>query len=183
MRRLIAFAALAIAACSVAPTSTPAVVRLDPSPSVTPVATPTPSAVPTVSTAPTATTAPTTPTATAGPRGRVDVINGPRPVVIQIQTGGLGGVTDLSAWAWEVPPGARLTLLDEPHARPAYIWILDVPGSKHSCGQLAYTTFSADPFTIVLTGPATGGDYRMTLKVGASLRGPVDTDYSPACSG
>jgi hypothetical protein len=52
-----------------------------------------------------------------------------------------------------------------------------------SRGQLAYTTFFADPFTIVLTGPAEAGAYRMTLKVGSSLRGPVDTDYSPACSG
>jgi hypothetical protein len=108
------------------------------------------------------------------------VINGPRPVVIQIQTGGSG---DGAAWGWLIPAGARLTLLDEPHAKPGYISILDVPTAKHSCGELAKTTFSADPFTIILSGPASGGDYRMTLKVGTSLRGPVDSDYSPACSG
>jgi hypothetical protein len=153
------------------------VVRLDPTSSVTPVATPTPSPTPTASTAP---TAPATPTETAGPRGRVDVINGPRPVVIQIQT---GGFTDAAAWSWLVPAGARLTLLDEPHAKSGYVRVLDVPAAMHSCGQLAYTTFSADPFTIVLSGPAAGGEYRMTLKVGTSLRGPVDTDYSPVCSG
>jgi len=89
------------------------------------------------------------------------VINGPRAVVIQIQT---GGFTDAAAWSWLVPPGARLTLLDEAHAKPGYIWVLDVPTAKNSCGQVAYTTFSADPFTIVLNGPAGGGDYRMTLK-------------------
>jgi len=142
-----------------------------------PVATSMASAAPTASPVP---TAPTLPTATAGPRGRVDVINGPRAVVIQIQT---GGFTDAAAWGWLVPPGARLTLLDEAHAKPGYIWVLDVPTAKNSCGQVAYTTFSADPFTIVLNGPAGGGDYRMTLKLGASLRGPVDTDYSFACSG
>jgi hypothetical protein len=153
------------------------VVRVDASPSVAPVITPTPSPAPTVSTA--SITPAAAPIATAGPRGRVDVINGPRPVVIQIQT---GGFTDAAAWGWLVPAGARLTLLDEPHARPGYIWILDAT-AKHFCGQLAYTTFSADPFTILLSGPAIGGDYRMRLKVGTSLRGPVDSDYSPACSG
>jgi hypothetical protein len=100
--------------------------------------------------------------------------------VIQIQT---GGSTDAAAWGWLVPADARLTLLDEPHAKPGYITILDVPTAKHSCGQLAYTTFSPDPFTIVLSGPASGGDYRMNLKVGTSLRGPMDSDYSTACSG
>ena len=48
------------------------------------------------------------------------MINGPRAVVIQIQT---GGFTDAAAWGWLVPPGARLTLLDEAHAKPGYIWV------------------------------------------------------------
>jgi photosystem II stability/assembly factor-like uncharacterized protein len=104
-------------------------------------------------------------------RGRVEVINGPRQVIVSI-------ATDRGAWMWLVPPGARMTLLDEAEARPGGIEIIG-----DGCELLGTAAFGATPFTIVLDGPATGGRYTLRLDTSTSLTGPANTDYYGLCSG
>jgi len=113
----------------------------------------------------------------SGDRQRIDVVNGPREVVVSI-------ATDLAAWEWTVPAGARFILLDEPLARPGGIEILDHSSQGKMCQVLDTSNFTAASFTIVLTGPAVGGPYTMTLHYGSpDSNGAASTDYTSDCSG
>jgi hypothetical protein len=109
-------------------------------------------------------------------RQRIEVVNGSREVVVSI-------ATDLAAWEWIVPVGARLTLLDEPVARPGAIELIDHSGIGHFCGVLDRAVFDARSFTIVISGPTNDGGYTMTLDYSTSPTGTPDVNYTFDCSG
>ncbi len=139
---------------------------------------PAPTASPAIRPTATAPAEPTgLPTSAAAERQRIEVVNGPREVVVSI-------ATDLAAWAWIVAPGAHLVLLDEPVARPGGIELMDHSAPGSACRLLDTDTFEARSFTIVATGPTSDGAYTMTLDYGSSAQpGSASTEYTSDCSG
>jgi len=168
-RTLVLASLITLAGCVALPTnpaSIPATASSEPSP-VTSQTLSQPSPVASITPTPSQSTLTAPPTS----RWHVDVINGPRTVVVSL-------ATDTSAGLWLVPAGASLTLLDEPEARPGGVYILE-----EDCTHLAYSLFDAESFTLVLSGPATGPGYTLTIETGAPLLGPPSTDFFPYCSG
>jgi hypothetical protein len=159
---VLVLATLLVGACTSTPVETPA-------PTAQPTAAPT--VAPTDSPEPSPSDAPI-----AGKRRRVDVANGPRPVIVQIQTG--SGI-----YAWLVAAGEHSTLLDEDQGTPGYLWVLEPPTASRSCGDIGDDVFGKGTITIVLGGPAAGVGYTVKVVNGATASGPARTDYTPACSG
>jgi hypothetical protein len=108
-------------------------------------------------------------------RWRVDVVNNARTVLVQIDA-------ESAVYAWEVPAGARFTLIDDADAQTGHIWIRDLASSGNSCAIIAEGAFEATSFTIMLNDPA-GRPYEMTLTAGSTTTGGPNTSYDPACSG
>ena len=149
---------LGAAACSnPQPTRTP-------SPTVAPTpgqsATIGPSAVPTTSPRPSPSIEP----------WRVDVVNGPRRVIVSVSPGGL----------YFVEPNATVTLFEAPQAQAGGIEVMEVTGS--GCVLLDKTTFVAESFTIKLSGGSTG-PYAIAVVSGTSLTGPPTAERTTSCMG
>ena len=149
---------LGVAACS-NPQRTPT-----PSPTVAPTsgqtATIVPSAVPTTSPRPSPSIEP----------WRVDVVNGPRRVIVSVSPGGL----------YFVEPNATVTLFELPKAQAGGIEVMEVTDS--GCVLLDKTTFVAESFTIKLSGGSTG-PYAITVAPGATLTGAPTAERTTACMG
>jgi hypothetical protein len=120
MRRLAALVCLVVAACNATPTASLPTDTLDSTPVAAPIS-----------------PQPSSPGASGTvARWRVDVVNGPRPVIISI-------TTDTSAWEWLVRAGEKRTLLDETGARPGGIEVISDVEVTGACTVLARATFSA----------------------------------------
>jgi hypothetical protein len=117
--------------------------------------------------------APLLPTAPTPAGWRVDVVNGPRRVIVSI-------ATDRQAAMWFVDPGARVNLLDWPEARPGGIELIEI--TADGCVLLDSVLFPAENFTIVLNGAAIGS-YTITVEPGASTTGPPGVEATTSCSG
>lgn len=106
------------------------------------------------------------------PRWKVDVVNGNGPVQVGI-------TTDREGWAWIVPAGAQIVLLDLPNSREGTIEIV-----SRDCKLLSATLFSSSSFTIVIEPvDAEPPDVTIRLEPGAPLPGPANVDYETWCSG
>ena len=110
----------------------------------------------------------TTPTAA---RWKVDLVNGNGPVQVGI-------TTDREAWAWIVPAGARIVLLDLPEPREGGIEIL-----SRDCSILNTTAFSSSSFTIVIEPGDAPPEVTVRLEPGAPLPGAANLDYEAWCTG
>jgi hypothetical protein len=108
-------------------------------------------------------------------RWRVDVVNGPRPVIVSI-------ATDSEAWLWPIAAGERRTLLDEPVAHAGGIEVMGVVNGD-PCTLLDHAFFPPESFTINLAGAPQGRDYTMTVTPGAPLGGPAFHIDFMDCSG
>lgn len=104
------------------------------------------------------------------------MINGPREVVVSI-------AGPDAAWAWVVPAGADMTLLDERLAKPGSIEILDHSLGGLPCALLDSGLFEALSIVIHLDGPAAGPGYSMTLEPRPYTPGQPNVDYTADCSG
>jgi hypothetical protein len=143
-----------------------------PPPSTSPVAVlPTPTPVETRETL-AASTSPTL----AG-RWRVDVVNGPRPIIIRFSPdleSGLPSPTmadgQILPYAWQVEANARLTLFDQPTGPSAgsfdLLQAFNDPSKLDHCHVFQTVQFSAESFTIVLTGATLGPDYSAMIEPG-----------------
>lgn len=152
MRVVLALVLLVVSACS------------------TIVPTPTPTSVPTATTDLSA--APTT-SATPSPSiepWRVDVVNGPRRVIVSVSPGGL----------YFVEPNTTVTLFEAPQAQAGGIELIEVTDS--GCVLLDKTTFPAESFTIRLIG-GSKGQYTITLESGTTLSGPPTAERTTSCMG
>ena len=153
MRVALALLLLVVSACStVAPTPAPTLApTLAPTsaPASAPNATIGPSAAPETSVGPSPSVEP----------WRVDVVNGPRRVIVSVSPGGL----------YFVEPNAMVTLFETPHAQAGGIEVIEV--TESGCVLLDKTTFRAESFTIKLIG-GLKGPYMVTLESGAGLTGP-----------
>lgn len=149
---LLALMLLLVCGCStVEPTPTPRVV---PSATSRPSASPTPSAEPTPS----------------PERWRIDVVNGPRRVIVSVSPGGL----------YFVEPNVKLTLFEAPEARAGGIELIEV--TDDGCVLLDTATFPAESFTIMLIGGPTG-PYALALEPGTTLAGPPTAERTSDCMG
>lgn len=109
---------------------------------------------------------------TGPPRWKVDVVNGNG----QLQ---VGITTDREGWAWIVPAGAQIVLLDLPESREGRIEIV-----SRDCRLLNATVFSSSSFTIVIEpGDAVPPEVTVRLEPGAPLPGPANVAYEAWCSG
>jgi hypothetical protein len=109
------------------------------------------------------------PTGTPAP-WRVDVANGPRRIIVSLSPGGL----------YFVDPNAKVTLLESPEARSGGIEVIEV--TNDGCVVLDAAQFSAESFTITLTGGQTG-PYTITLEPGTTLTGPPTAKRTTDCMG
>jgi len=116
------------------------------------------------------------PTVAAG-RWRVDVVNGPRPIIIRFSPAldsGLPSPTmangQILEYAWQVEANARLTLFDQPTVPSAgsfdLLQAFNDPSKLDHCHVFQTVPFSAESFTIVLTGATLGPDYSATIEPG-----------------
>lgn len=101
---------------------------------------------------------------------RVDVVNGPRRVIVSVSPGGL----------YFVEPNAAVTLFEMPQVQAGGIEVMEVTDS--GCVLLDKTTFSAESFTIRLSG-GSNGPYTLSLESGASLIGPPTAERTTDCMG
>ena len=137
---------------------------------------PTPAPTPTATSAPTATIGPSAaPTASARPSPsvepwRVDVVNGPRRVIVSVSPGGL----------YFVEPNATVTLFEAPQAQAGGIELIEVTDS--GCVLLDKTTFPGESFTIRLIG-GSKGPHTITLESGTTLSGPPTAERTTTCAG
>ena len=152
MRVVLALVLLVVSACSpVAPT---------PAPTSAPNATIEPSAVPTTLATPSPSIEP----------WRVDVVNGPRRVIVSVSPGGL----------YFVEPNSTVTLFEAPQAQAGGIELIEVTDS--GCVLLDKTTFPGESFTIRLIG-GSKGPYTITLESGTTLSEPPTAERTTACMG
>ena len=152
MRVVLALVLLVVSACSpVAPT---------PAPTSAPNATIEPSAVPTTLATPSPSIEP----------WRVDVVNGPRRVIVSVSPGGL----------YFVEPNSTVTLFEAPQAQAGGIELIEVTDS--GCVLLDKTTFPGESFTIKLIG-GSKGPYTITLASGTTLSGPPTAERTTSCVG
>jgi hypothetical protein len=107
------------------------------------------------------------------PRWRVDVVNGPRRVIVSI-------ATDRAASLWFVDPGRYVTLLDWDEARPGGIELIEMTAT--GCVVLDTARFPAMNFTIRLDGARTG-PYTMSLVPGVFETSLPTAEQTPSCSG
>lgn len=108
-------------------------------------------------------------------RWKVDIVNGAQRLQVSI-------TTERAGYAWIVPPGARMVLLDEP-AAPAggTIELVDVGGTCKLYDSADVLTTS---FTIVVDAvPGQAQDFELRLIEGASIPGPKNENFEAACSG
>jgi len=146
-----------------------------PPPSTSPGAvlpTPTPTLVPTRETLAVG----PSPTVAAG-RWRVDVVNGPRPIIIVFSPdldSGLPSPTmadgQILPYAWQVEANTRLTLFDQPTVPSAgsfdLLQAFNDPSKLDHCHVFQTVQLSAESFTIVLSGATLGPDYSATIEPG-----------------
>ena len=152
MRAVLALVLLIVGACStIAPT---------PAPTSAPNATIEPSAVPTTLATPSPSIEP----------WRVDVVNGPRRVIVSVSPGGL----------YFVEPNSTVTLFEAPQAQAGGIELIEVTDS--GCVLLDKTTFPAESFTIRLIG-GSKGPYTISPESGTTLSGPPTAERTTACMG
>ena len=152
MRVVLALVLLVVSACStVAPT---------PAPTSAPNATIEPSAVPTTLATPSPSIEP----------WRVDVVNGPRRVIVSVSPGGL----------YFVEPNSTVTLFEAPQAQAGGIELIEVTDS--GCVLLDKTTFPGGSFTIRLIG-GSKGPYTLSLESGITLSGPPTAERTTSCMG
>jgi hypothetical protein len=105
---------------------------------------------------------------------KVDVANANEPLLVTI-------TTDRAAWAWLVPRGGRLVLLNE---REPLAGTIELIGVDAGCIVYDSADLLATSFTIVPEPAANGQpDFTLRLEPGAPLDGPVSTDYFGGCSG
>ena len=101
---------------------------------------------------------------------RVDVVNGPRRIIVSLSPGGL----------YVVDPNDKVTLLESPDARAGGIEVIEV--TNDGCVLLDTAQFSAESFTITLTGDQTG-PYTIALERGTTLIGPPTAKRTTDCMG
>ncbi len=104
-------------------------------------------------------------------RWKVDVVNGPDPVIVSI-------TTDTAAWAWQIAPNERLVLLDLDQAPNEGTITLIQPGA--ACEALAQIPLPPTSFTII-DRPRDAASF--IVEPGAGLAGAPSTDFEGGCSG
>jgi hypothetical protein len=114
---------------------------------------------------------------TGRPVWQIAVINGPRPIIVQVAT------RNAVVAGWRLAPNEQRVLFAGPEPQGGYIDIVGVPESVDSCKVLIHATFEPGSWTLLLRGPAEGAGYRLTLQPGVSLSGPPSTDFYFGCSG
>ena len=156
MRVVLALVLLVVSACStVAPTPAPT-----PAATSAPNATIEPSAVPTTLARPSPSIKP----------WRVDVVNGPRRVIVSVSPGGL----------YFVEPNTTVTLFEAPQPQAGGIEVIE--GTDSGCVLLDKTTFPAESFTIRLIG-GSNGPYTITLEPGTTLSRSPTAERTTNCMG
>lgn len=104
-------------------------------------------------------------------RWKVDVVNGPEPVIVSI-------TTDAAAWAWTIAPRERLVLLDLRQAPNEGTITLIGPGTD--CEVLDSFSLPPTSFTVI-DRPDDGATF--VVELGAGLAGAPSTEFEGACSG
>jgi hypothetical protein len=170
--QVVLLAAIAVSGCTAVPSTTPSNAST-PTPAVAAFASPTVTAA--LATAVTAAPSP----------WRVDVINGPRPVVIRMDLACLTPPTSADCWAedaWRIEPNARLTLVDqEGIAHFGSFDLLQASGDLPSLGHCyVFQTlhFLPESFTIVLTGDRSGPRYAAKVEYEPTV-GPDQPELLP----
>jgi hypothetical protein len=112
-------------------------------------------------------------------RWQVDIVNRQREVIVSINA-----VIDTdhpsgAAWAWLVPVGPTLTLLDEPVARQTVVEIID----PTPCEVLDRAEVPAGSATLFLDAAGAVSHHRLTVEQKATGPGHANTDYVGGCSG
>lgn len=101
---------------------------------------------------------------------RVDVVNGPRRVIVSVSPGGL----------YIVEPNTRVTLFEADGAKPGGIEVIEA--TNDGCILLDKAPFAAGSFTITLSGEVEG-DYMMTLDPGTVPVGLPGAERTTDCMG
>lgn len=101
---------------------------------------------------------------------RVDVVNGPRRVIVSVSPGGL----------YFVEPNAHVTLFELPGPRPGGIELIEA--TNDGCILLDKAPFAAQSFTLKLIGGPTG-PYTVDLVPGTTLTGPPTAECTTECMG